>query len=618
MDKKTQHSLPIGTILNDKWVILEFIAKGGMGEIYRAHQLNLKRDVAIKTVSRQWLEDIQEDPEEKENALKRFRQEVLTMAQIRHPNVIQIYDFDKTTVKTDKEEYEINYIALEYVPGLTLRDTMKDEGFYPDEAATVAWIRKYFIPVLNGVSAIHGAGIFHRDIKPENVLLDNDTPKIADFGLARSCHMESMTCSLEIKGTPGYMAPEQFMDFKRADARTDIYALGKILYEAIAGKIPENAVPFTQVGLKDPEGDLFQKLDRIIRRATDKEPERRFQSVSEMKKALEEAVDSWQHSERSQTPSNTGLRGVYMSRKTLAILSVLAALLLVGLSLWSFHYVQEHFLSVQPARVRTLVLPSQYPAKIESIDGTILRLIPGGTFWLPDDFDSTSSGTVKVAPFYMDETPVTNQQFVDFLNQIRADLKVEDGAVKRDGKIYLYLGEALQGYEPIVFFNGRFKVKNSAHSSCPVIRVTGYGAQAYAFFYGKRLPTKLEWLYVAAEGNIKGGKNQQDKRQVVLPPSFFEPIKLPYPVMLFKPNFFGIRAMNIHLGAWVLDVLFAQKNQRELPLTILAGFETGLSEQSRIPLPVKRNPWEAFEEVGFRCVRNVIQNPSVGSKKASR
>jgi len=89
--------------------------------------------------------------------------------------------------------------------------------------------------------------------------------------------------------------------------------------------------------------------------------------------------------------------------------------------------------------------------------------------------------------------------------------------------------------------------------------------------------------------------------------------------MLFKPNFFGVRAMNIHLGAWVLDVvLFAPKSQKDLPLTILAGFETGLSEQSRIPLPVRRNPWEAFEEVGFRCVRNVTQNPSVGTKKASR
>jgi len=520
MDEKTQHSLPVGTILNDKWVILEFIAKGGMGEIYRAHQLNLKRDVAIKTVSRQWLEDIQEDPEEKENALKRFRQEVLTMAQIRHPNVIQIYDFDKADVKTDKDEYEINYIALEYVPGLTLRDTMKDEGFYPDGAATVAWIRKYFIPVLNGVSAIHRAGIFHRDLKPENVLLDNNTPKIADFGLARSCHMESMTCSLEIKGTPGYMAPEQFMDFKRADARTDIYALGKILYEAIAGKIPENAVPFTQMGLNHPEGELFQKLDWIIRKATDKEPERRFKSVSEMKKALEEAVDSWQHSERSQTPSQTGLSGVYMSRKTLAILSVLAALLFIGLFFWGFHYVQEHFLSGQHARVRTLILPSQYPAKIESVDGTILRLIPGGTFWLPDDFDSTLSGTVKVTPFYMDETPVTNQQFVDFLNQIRADLKVEDGAVKRDGKIYLYLGQALQGYEPIVFFNGRFKVKNSAHSACPVIRVTGYGAQAYAFFMERGFPPNLNGFTWPRRETLREAKINKTKGEWCFRPHF--------------------------------------------------------------------------------------------------
>ncbi len=610
MNEKNPRSLPIGTILNDKWVILEFIAKGGMGEIYRAHQLNLKRDVAIKTVSRQWIEDIQEDPEERENAIKRFRQEVLTMAQIRHPNVIQIYDFDKATVKTGKEGHEINYIALEYVPGITLRDTMKEEGFHPDEAATMTWIRKYFIPVLNGVSAIHKAGIYHRDLKPQNVLLDNGIPKISDFGLARSCRMESMTCSLEIKGTPGYMAPEQFMDFKRADARTDIYALGKILYEAIAGKIPENAVLFTQVGLKNPEGELFKSLDKIIGKATDKDPERRFKSVAEMRKKLEDALETWQAARSPLFSAETRPSGLYISKTTVAIASVVAVILLMGLSLWTFHYVQEHFLSGPPANVRTLVLPGKYPAKLQTIDGTIMRLVPGGTFWMPGGFDRSASGIVKVEPFYMDETPVTNQQFVDFLNEIRGDLTVEDGAVKRDDKIYLYLGEALQGYEPIVFVSGGFKVKNPAHSACPVIRVTGYGAEAYASFYDKRLPTKLEWLYTASEGTVKGQKNREDKRPAVPPPSFFEPIKLPYPVMLFKPNFFGIRAMNIHIGAWVLDLLYPHKNEEDTPLTIMGGFETGLSEQARIPLPVKRNPWEAFEEVGFRCARNLVADPA--------
>jgi len=200
-DKEQSHSLPLGTVLNGKWVILEFIAKGGMGEIYRAHQLNLKRDVAIKIISKEWLDDIAEDPEEKENALKRFRQEVHAMAQIRHPNVIQIYDFDTAKITEGSETLELEYIALEYIPGRTLRDTMREEGFYPEKRETANWIRKYFLPVLDGVEAIHRAGIFHRDLKPENVLLDGDIPKIADFGLARSCKSSSMTL---FNGDQGY------------------------------------------------------------------------------------------------------------------------------------------------------------------------------------------------------------------------------------------------------------------------------------------------------------------------------------------------------------------------------------------------------------------------------
>ena len=600
MNHQSAHTLPIGTILNDKWVILEFIAKGGMGEIYRAHQLNLKRDVAIKTVSKQWLEDIEDDPEEKENALKRFRQEVLTMAQIRHPNVIQIYDFDSAKVETPHKHYDINYIALEYIPGSTLRDTMREEGFYPNEKETAKWISRYFLPVLSGVGAIHKAGIFHRDLKPENVLLDDDTPKIADFGLARSCKMESMTCSLEIKGTPAYMAPEQFMDFKRADQRTDIYALGKILYEAIAGKIPENAVPFTQVGLNEPKGELFKEIDTIIRKATDKDPENRFQSIKEMKKALEEALFHWEQSKGEFAKKDS--HGIYLSRPLIAVAAILAIALLFGLGLWGFHYVQEHYLSAKPHRVRTLVLPDNYPSKLEAVDGTQLRLIPGGTLWVPKEFDRNVDSPVTIGTFYMDETPVTNQQYVDFLNQIRSTLTVEEGAVKKNGQIYLYLGEPLQGYEPIVYKSGRFKVKLPAHSACPVIRVTGYGADAYATFYGKRLPTKFEWLYVASEGNMKNGK------EIGMPTSFFKPIKLPYPVMLFKPNFFGIRAMNINLGSWVIDAIRPDSNGKN-DFAIMAGFETGLSEMSRIPLPVKRNPWEAFEEVGFRCAKDATIVP---------
>ena len=96
-----------------------------------------------------------------------------------------------------------------------------------------AWLLEYFLPILDGVEALHGEGIVHRDLKPENFLLDGKIPKIADFGLARSVKLEPVTRSTDMKGTPLYMPEEQFVDFRRADQLSDIYALGKILFEVL-------------------------------------------------------------------------------------------------------------------------------------------------------------------------------------------------------------------------------------------------------------------------------------------------------------------------------------------------------------------------------------------------
>ena len=601
MPDKQSHSLPLGTVLNGKWVILEFIAKGGMGEIYRAHQLNLKRDVAIKIISKEWLDDIAEDEEEKENALRRFRQEVHTMAQIRHPNVIQIYDFDKARITDGPETFELEYIALEYIPGRTLRDTMREDGFYPEGKKTADWLKKYFLPVLDGVEAIHRAGIFHRDMKPENVLLDGDIPKIADFGLARSCKLGSMTCSMEIKGTPPYMAPEQFVDFKGSDQRTDIYALGKMLYEAIDGKMPDNAVPFTRARLSEAETPFFNKLDEIIQKATDEKLENRFQSVEDLRAALEDALSL--ASDRKEVAKAGS--GINLSGRTLTVIASAVAILIIIIGFWGYHSIREHAFQKAPGQqseVRKLVLPPGLPAQISTRDGSIQKLIPGGQFYVPDGFDEKGARSVEVKSFYMDETPVTNQQFVDFLNGLK-NLEVDEGAVKQDDRILLYLGQVMQGYEPIVYEKGRFRLNNTAHSACPVLRVTAFGAQAFASFYHERLPGPVEWLYAVSEGHVQ--TSADGTKKIVLPESFFEPLELPYPVMLMKPNFFGVKGLNMNLGCWVKEPSSRLSNGRKNSFAILGGFEKAVTAQDHIPVPVMRNPWEAFEEVGFRCVKDV-------------
>ena len=167
-----------GAILNEKWLILDLIGKGAMGEVYRAHQLILKRDVAIKIISKEWLQTAEEEGLETETIIQRFHREFQAMAKVRHPNVLQIYDYGACTTLKDEKEVDIEFIAMEYIPGATLRFTMSDEGFEPDEKLIKDWIIEYFMPVLDGVQALHTLGIVHRDLKPENILLDGTSPRL--------------------------------------------------------------------------------------------------------------------------------------------------------------------------------------------------------------------------------------------------------------------------------------------------------------------------------------------------------------------------------------------------------------------------------------------------------
>ncbi len=585
---KERPLLPIGTVLNGKWVILEFIARGGMGEVYRAHQINLKRDVAIKIVSREWLKTFIDDPEELESALRRFRQEVETMVQIRHPNVIQIYDYDKARVELPEGQVEVEYIVLEYIPGRTLRSTMREEGFYPSEKEIRTWIEKYFLPVLEGVKTIHRAGIFHRDLKPENILLDRDIPKIADFGLARSIKLESITSSLEIKGTPAYMAPEQFVDFKGTDQRADIYALGKILYEAVAGKIPPSARPFTQVGLKEAPTPFFQALDRIIRKATEEDPDKRFTSVEEMEKALKEALAL---QERGKAPPSK-----VRSKPPLWLATIIVAglLLLGGIS----YYLWQRIHSAQHHEVQLALSPEltrQFPAVKISSDGAVMRLLPGGEIKVPPGFLGPAPRTVTLKPFYLDEYPVTNHQYVIFLNEVSSQIRVEDGVVKQGDQVWLYLGKVSENYEPIIYEGKRFLVQNPIYASCPVVRVTALGALAYAKHYGKRLPTKVEWFYALTEGRGLRGL------QLEVPDDFYKHFELPVSVMDLKPNALGIRGLSTHFGEWVEDSVLPSPKAE---IVLISGLKLHEPSQTLSLAPVKRMPWEAFEEVGFRCAQD--------------
>lgn len=655
MNKTPENSLGIGTVLNDKWVILEFVGRGGMGEVYRAHQLNLKRDVAIKVISREWLESLEDDEEELLSGLQRFRNEMQAMAQVRHSNILSIFDYGSFSVQGSKGEVPLEYIAMEYLPGGTLRSTMSDEGFYPEEGLVREWLHDFFLPVLDGLEALHEAGIVHRDIKPENVLLDRNIPKIADFGLAHSHTLQPLTQSADMKGTPAYMPPEQFMDFRRTDEKADIYALGKILYEAVDGRVRANTLPFKQASLKNINSLFFEKLDGVIQKATAEEKQSRTGSVKDLRNALIEAFGSAVHVKSGRVVPNSPGSAIFSEifsahRKWFFGISLVTAVAIILGLVWFLGIpgkplqVSSHGKGLYPGTAKTepsiavnpgathQASPVSMPRTLTGEDGASLDLIPGGTLNMPPGPGYRSGKSETVAPFYMDETLVTNHQYVDFLNEVISQIRVKENVVRSKGRIWLFLGEALEGYEPIQYRGGRFHINKPAHASCPVIRVTAYGALAYARFYGRRLPTAVEWAFAVLKGG-KGGNSQTESdlqrreenwyresmnkmmemmdqggyRAKSSPTEGAEAPHFPVPVINAKPNDLGIRGLNENISEWGVMPGAAGKNAKngESEYVVLGGLEAGPTQGSSLPAPLHRKPWEAFEEVSFRTALSI-------------
>jgi serine/threonine protein kinase len=185
----TTYLLEEGMIINDKWEIQNFIAKGGKGEVYLAKQLNLDRQVALKIMSEEFIKSLEGDEEEITSETMRFRREVKIMARMQHPNILQVFDFEQLEINGIK----MDYIVMEYIPGLTLRQKMPEKGFGHDESKVKAWLKNYFFPILDGMKAVHDKGVVHRDMKPENVLVDDELPKIMDFGIPGGYHLDNVT-----------------------------------------------------------------------------------------------------------------------------------------------------------------------------------------------------------------------------------------------------------------------------------------------------------------------------------------------------------------------------------------------------------------------------------------
>ena len=275
-------------MVNDRYRLGDVIGTGGMSEVYRATDSLLGRDVAIKMLRPEMARDV--------NFRERFRKEAQNSGRLNHPNIVAVYD----TGEADEDGMAIPYIVMELVHGRTLRDLVREDGpLSPREAAQV------LIPVAHALQASHDAGIIHRDVKPANIMITNTGQvKVMDFGIARALDdsTSAMTQTSAVIGTAQYLSPEQAQG-KPADARSDVYALGCVLYEAVTGHAPfEGESPFAvayqhvQEEPNAPSESLDPdsltptervNLDAVVLTSMAKDPMDRYQSAQEFGADLE-------------------------------------------------------------------------------------------------------------------------------------------------------------------------------------------------------------------------------------------------------------------------------------------------------------------------------------------
>lgn len=281
-----------GYVLNGRYKIIDTLGEGGMANVYVAYDLILKRAVAVKLLRL----DMQDDA----RAVRRFQGEAMSLTELTDPHIVMIYDIG--------EERGLQYLVMEYVKGMDLKDYIKQE--YPFSLPRILEIMQQ---ILTAVGDAHAHGIIHRDLKPQNILIDQDgNVKITDFGIALAVSHSTMTKTNTVMGSVHYISPEQARG-SIVSKQTDIYSLGIILFEMLTGHVPyrgENAVAIimkhyqeAMPSVREENPEIPQALENVVLHATAKDLRDRYVSVQEMAADLETALSYRRADEQPWVPS---------------------------------------------------------------------------------------------------------------------------------------------------------------------------------------------------------------------------------------------------------------------------------------------------------------------------
>lgn len=261
----------IGTVLGNRYEILEKIGEGGMADVYKAKCHKLNRYDAVKILKREFIND--------SNLVEKFTKEATAIANLSDNNIVNVLDVGT--------QDDIHYIVMEYVNGKTLKQIIREEGRLSYEK-----VLDYGIQIAKALDCAHRNNIIHRDVKPQNILVTNDgVVKVTDFGIAKSPNSETITNTSMVMGSAHYFSPEQAKG-NYVDYRSDIYSFGVVLYEMTTGRLPFDAESPVSVALKHiqepvvPPSIIDEKipesLNKLILKAMEKEPIKRYQSVKEI------------------------------------------------------------------------------------------------------------------------------------------------------------------------------------------------------------------------------------------------------------------------------------------------------------------------------------------------
>jgi Tol biopolymer transport system component/predicted Ser/Thr protein kinase len=306
--------------------ITRLIGQGGMGVVYQARDVRLKRDVAIKVLPSESAADA--------GRIRRFEQEAQAASALNHANIAAIYGIDSVEGTT--------FIAMEYVPGRTLAEMIPRKGLNPNQAL------RYAVQIADALARAHAGGVIHRDLKPGNIMVTpEDGVKLLDFGIAKLIHRDDgsapdvtrtigdLTAEGVVVGTTRYMAPEQARG-QRVDPRADIFSFGAVLYEMVTGHYAFQGASVAEIStavlrdnpkpLSDLASDLPADFERVITKCLRKDPARRFQTAADLKVALEDLCEETKSAERAAPVPPTRHR-----RAALVLVPALAGVAALGL-----------------------------------------------------------------------------------------------------------------------------------------------------------------------------------------------------------------------------------------------------------------------------------------------